>query len=145
MERSKMRELKFRAWDIKSKVMSFVNEHGYFGRAYESDNGYWQDTNLGHMLKRHNEGNSILMQYTGLKDKNGKGGFFKDIFKPEDENEELYLIDWFKDTASWVLTGLETGKVRWIENREQFRSDFQINFSKGEIIGNIYENPELLK
>lgn len=85
----------------------------------------------------------IVRQYTGLKDKNGKEIFEGDIVNVG--SGENFIIQTFEDTASFVGSGVETGKIRWIENREHFRSDFQINLSKSEIIGNIYENPELLK
>lgn len=77
-----------------------------------------------------------------LSDKNGKEYFTGDIVNAgQDEN---FVISYFEDTASYVGLGVKTGKTRWIENRENFRGEFQINLLESEIIGNINQNPELL-
>ena len=82
-----------------------------------------------------------LMQSTGLKDKNGKEIFEGDIVQFEDcyiETEFLYV---------------NTGIVEWsqgsftITNRESVRMEDLLDgeFLDVTIIGNIYENPELLE
>lgn len=90
------------------------------------------------------EADSIeLIQFTGLHDKHGKEIYESDVLNVgQDEN---FQVEYFNDTASWVLTGMETGKVRWIENREHCRGEGQINVSTSKIIGNIYEHPNLLQ
>jgi len=97
-----------------------------------------------------------IMQYTGLKDKNGKEIYEGDIMKVLDRD----WVDMERDTRTFVVyyakdafilttpTGIKeresenpnTYNKNWIEaklSREYGRDRF-------EIIGNIYENPELL-
>ena len=141
------REIKFRGkridnkqWFYGSLYYGFSEASGYKGigaylTAYEPENNSFTTYEIDP---------KTVGQYTGLKDKNGVDGFADDIVKAG--KDELFKIGWFEDTASWILSGLETGKVRWIECRENFcLNDFQINFKECEVIGNIYENPELLK
>ncbi len=77
--------------------------------------------------------NPILMQYTGLKDKNGKeiyeGDIIVEYLLP---NEYDYGIIEYLD-GSFV--------INWKSKMWQYL----INVSRREVIGNIYENPELLK
>ena len=73
-----------------------------------------------------------LMQYTGLKDKNGKEIYEGDIYHVGDKNIR-YLVVWFdsgfegKQLRSTSYAGLKS----WAKDIE--------------ILGNIYENPELLE
>lgn len=76
-----------------------------------------------------------LMQSTGLKDKNGKEIFEGDIVLVLDS---LYTV--FYDN--------EKGSYRLKPHDDRWNVDYMSNFSHGgnfEIIGNIYENPELLE
>ena len=77
----------------------------------------------------------ILMQYTGLKDKNGKEGYHHSLIKHESRNQGNPIeIVW--DDGSW--------KGRYCGSRF---SGFVLNqweMNQAEIIGHIYENPELL-
>ena len=75
-----------------------------------------------------------LMQYTGLKDKNGKEIYEGDIVKGKED--EPMLVIWRNDLASFGLT-----KKGWM-----FTHFFGETLEPEEcsIIGNIYENPELL-
>lgn len=79
---------------------------------------------------------AILMQSTGLKDKNGKEVFVGDIIKctrgclHEVYIEKEYGGTYFGGMPAVYLKGLREGYA-WTEHEE--------------IIGNIYENPELLE
>lgn len=137
-----MREFKFRA---------YVKEIGAIYDVYElySDGGVMV-VNYDFPLSN---GDIELMQYTGLKDKNGVEIYEGDIvmafsvfdmtydycFDKDNEPEKIYQICFddgcfqFKNTKQW-----SDGANDWrsIENVELF---------KVEVVGNIYENPELLK
>ena len=73
-----------------------------------------------------NEG-VILMQVTGLKDKNGIEIYEGDVWEIK-----------FKDPLEGLIT-----KRHLVEYKDGYLKRFKYDI--GEIIGNIYENPELLK
>lgn len=79
-----------------------------------------------------------LMQYTGLKDKNGKEIYEGDICKYDNgiTNSIPYIF-----TVHW-----DSVKARFCEANEGNKTDGSFLYSdKTEVIGNIYEHPELLK
>lgn len=113
-----MREIKFRAWC-----------------AGENEMVPWQELiDMEYQFNEFNvKGGLLFLQYTGLKDKNGKGIYEGDIFRiPPDKHhhyEERNSITFY--SGCWQLA--EHG-LYLIDYHE-----------RGEVIGNIYENPELLK
>jgi uncharacterized phage protein (TIGR01671 family) len=131
------REIKFRTWDEEEKKMYaldiFKTEDDSYGpefvlRTKESqDAATWIDTHC-------KESDCILMQFTGLKDKNGKEIYEGDIleFKNIDNIGE---VAWCFFDSAWGL------KVN-----DEFTNVISTYLvSPYEVIGNIYENPELLK
>lgn len=89
--------------------------------------------NYDHKIKNVHEvktSDLILMQCTGLKDKNNKLIFEGDIVKDLIIPEHPYIVVWFKGGFSLKST---------ISN-----SFLKFNTTQQEIIGNIYENAELL-
>ena len=71
------------------------------------------------------------MQYTGLKDKNGKEIYEGDLLK------QKIIVKWNEKFASWCLYREGWMFTHWFGE--------SCNPEECEIIGNIYENPELLK
>lgn len=94
-------------------------------------------------------------QFTGLTDKNGKRIFEGDILEFEDCGETGYEYKkcfYFTNRAvvAWRHSAWEFGKVMYrdscvLEEMYSSREDFIEIFNYSEIIGNIHDNPELLK
>lgn len=90
----------------------------------------------------------IVMQYTGLKDKNGVKIFEGDVIRHRDE-DEIQLIAY--QNGSFVELHIDNdiekyGKpIGWYDMNEEGSIFFDYTyFSDIEVIGNIYENPELI-
>ena len=113
------REIKFRAWDEKKKAIRDVTGINWY------DEYLWVDETpmTGDKLPIES---TPLMQSTGLKDKNGKDIYEGDIIKGE------HLIGEWVSGVDMLPTGVWFGGARFSEIK-----DF-------EIIGNLYENPNLL-
>lgn len=133
-----MREIKFRAWDTVNKVWRDIEE-----LIIGKNNAVVaiKDTN-GNIYQVH-EGQIVLMQYTGLKDKNGEeiyeGDFIRRFIedeKAEKQREQVFEIVWNNEYAEFEPLFHETG---W---RPVLKYVLE---SDCDVIGNIYENPELLK
>ncbi len=120
----KQREIKFRVWDGKEmREPPPLNE-------WDSHDGYmWSEYGA----------KGCIMQFTGLKDKNGKDIYEGDVFdsggkRGSDKSAILYEVHWDDEDACWGFKQLGgfclTGGI-----------------DKGEIgvVGNIHENPELLR
>lgn len=79
----------------------------------------------------------IFMQSTGLKDKNGKEIFEKDIL---DYNGRKVIVKWHGSYASFIYEFVDE-----LQNRTTEWQPLYLSYYHFEIIGNIYENPELLE
>lgn len=82
----------------------------------------------------------VLMQSTGLRDKNGKEIFEGDILCDEgieQENEFVYVTVSYKD-GMWVCDQITSDGCGYGGALNEFSDDYSV-------IGNIYENPALLE
>jgi len=129
-----MRDIKFRAWCKYIDHEIFKNQ-----MYYDIENWTFEDNNnnLGHMLQ-HPEGWEI-MQYTGMKDKYGKEIYEGDILGFKDKRYKKGLGERkeeikFDDDIYCEEYGSYIGFENFMEDCKTL-----------EVIGNIYENPELLK
>lgn len=137
-----MRELKFRAWDKKSKKIRIVESIGfgelsYYNEGYPVANMIGRDCIHDKDIIIHRDSyQHELMQYTGLKDKNGKEIYEGDIL----------LYDSGSKTSVFYKNGAfvrSYGNSNMYLLYDSFIEDGCLyNY---EVIGNIYENPELLE
>ena len=72
-----------------------------------------------------------IMQFTGLLDKDGKEIYEGDIFK---RDNDTYEVSWNGTDAEWQA---------WKSKMEYLHLDIY-EVETAEVIGNIYENPELI-
>ncbi len=138
-----MREIKFRAWSTLLKEMlnpgskEEIEEYPEYGLTVSFD---------GRIYEKDNEGTSCLMdnlklmQFTGLKDKNGKEIYEGDIVKLT-----TWRTCWETPSESIILIGSEECPFigcEWLKgenNLDDYKQKEEL-----EIIGNKFENPELL-
>ena len=79
----------------------------------------------------------VIMQSTGLYDKNGKEIFEKDIL---DYNGRKVIVKWHGSYACFIYEFVDE-----LKNRTTEWQPLYLSYYKFEIIGNIYENPEMLE
>lgn len=137
------REIKFRAWHKKKNKMYKVYrmcfadyQEGvfYYSKPYADGRSINAETG---------DQDIIIMQFTGLKDTNGKeiyeGDIIKRIAKRSCCGAVEYtiegVVEWFCE--GWVVreNGADIGDCAWANQKNETM----------EVIGNIYENPELLE
>ena len=80
----------------------------------------------------------VVQQYTGLKDKNGKEIYEGDILTYYNKYSDKIYTQIVKWDQMWAGFGLFEKDNKWCKE-----SDW-VKIANIEIIGNIYENPELL-
>ena len=122
-----MREIKFRAWDTIKKKMIYATIHDLIMWTNEH-RGEWVSFIEEHSLEE------PIMQYTGLKDKNGIEIYEGDVLR--DDYSGKYEVVWKSDKNSpgfklkTIVDPYPVGGFSWLGLT---------------VIGNIYEHPSLLE
>ncbi|APD22365.1 TPA: hypothetical protein VWC74_000201 [Streptococcus pneumoniae] len=128
---------RYRAWDVLSEEMideilmiSFVRKEiiGKLSNGFTSIPLKFEDERNGEDV--------VLMQSTGLFDKEGTEVFEGDILHHQIQTEYTFIVKYDKDNARWYGEGLS--RTYRIDITKEFLQYYKI-------IGNIYENPELLE
>lgn len=134
-----MREIKFRCWDKDEEVMFKQADIGSIDFSYKQIN--IENDQYSYLESYDKDGSFKLMQYTGLKDKNGVEIYEGDIAKESRKrvkNQRHFVVVWNNDIGSYTFKPLDKTETSY--------PCFNIGTIKSlEVIGNIYENPELLK
>jgi uncharacterized phage protein (TIGR01671 family) len=123
------REIKFRAWNKTKKQM--VETYAYFDKQ-----------GILHGVFTYPGSHYIPLQYTGLKDMNGKEIYEGDVLTVTSKSDYKYIttigLGWTDDDEyGWY----------WLSNQgtKNIIRDIYMVAERYEVIGNIYENPDLLK
>lgn len=143
------REIKFRVWDNKYRswmMADFGTIHGVGNFISAGGKGYWLPailknetlTDRIHEEIPFNGSNPrwVVQQYTGLKDKNGREIYEGDILKCKGYDRLFDIEEFYYNREVKHITA-STGEL-------EMSGYFSIPMDR-EVVGNIFENPELLK
>ncbi|PRR85545.1 YopX family protein [Clostridium luticellarii] len=120
------KEIKFRAWDKQNKNMEEVDLLG--SNVLHIKNSEWENIE-----------DFEVMQYTGLKDKNGVEIYEGDIIREQSKRlDKYFVVEWLDRIGSYSFQPVDKEAKSW--------PCFNFGSAKNlEIVGNIYKNKELLE
>jgi hypothetical protein len=124
------RQIRFRSWDLD---YNWMEDHFYLhssGTSYDTPSRTYDTPNI----EIDENPNLIVMQFTGLLDKNGKEVYEGDICYVEGLDNCSVRIDPLLGTTFTTSSGVDCSAYDSLAEDDTF-----------EVIGNIYENPELLE
>lgn len=125
---------KFRAWHHELGRMMLVETMYFFANGFEELQ--LNDSVMNDSIPASPD-EIELMQSTGLKDKNGKEIFEKDILDYKGRN---VIVKWHGSYASFIYEFVDE-----LQNRTTEWQPLYLSYYHFEVIGNIYENHELLE
>ncbi|MDT2759291.1 YopX family protein [Enterococcus xiangfangensis] len=123
---------KFRAWWIQDEVMTHIDTLEFLQGGIRVSDGCWHEKFLGDEV--------ILMQSTGFKDKNGTEIFVGDIVIHTQKS--INYGDVYHNDYAEVFQQ-QNGAYR-IRGKHIYEMDAFCNRKRLEMVGNIFENVELL-
>ena len=116
---------KFRAWSKNHKILSEV-----------INIDFWTENTITENFIDRDFDDIILMQSTGLCDKEDTEVFEGDILHHQIQTDYPFIVKYDKDNGRWYGDGLS--RTYRIDITKEFLQYYKV-------IGNIYENPELLE
>lgn len=126
-----MREIKFRAWDKTLKSWTNYSIDDDLLMFYDKHAECWETDQEGERF--------ILCQYTGLKDNEDREIYEGDIVKAISFARWIGVVKYSDENQAFIFDDLDK---KYRGKSTVFMNQFDDGF---EILGNIYENPELLK
>ncbi len=143
-----MREIKFRG----RRVDNGKWVYGFYAKRVYVEPG--SPATVFHYIvvpDRHNESWNFyevypkVLQFTGFRDKHGKDIYEGDIVEVKDRRYELHgigIVEWDKENGLWMIYFPDTQGATML--RDWLPKEYEASLSI-EVIGNVYENPELLE
>lgn len=129
-----MREIEFRAKGLYKDRWYY----GYYVEHKRSMQNYIIDLDEEVMNTEHLVDKNTLGQYTGIKDKNGTKIFEGDIVKGNFPYAKIGKIIWDKKRCGMYVKPIS------IFGRAAYDKYYKLNSCSLEVVGNIYDNPELV-
>lgn len=122
---------KYRAWNKEKKIMCYKHE--------DEEQNWFDGVCCSDVEMINSRLNSDLsayeyMQYIGVDDKNGKEIYEDDIVLSDDG--KVGQVQWFEEHLAFMI---------WCGTDNKVYFAYENDFSKIEVIGNVYENADLLK
>jgi len=136
------REIKFKVWDVINKRIFPFEEAVSTGVDISTPDGRNYQMPLFSVAFVDNKHKLIALQYTNLNDKNGKELYDGDIVKVRESNEQS-SISYENKLIVW-----DNVELRWGLSHKDFSIFSEpLNYFKGslELVGNVFENKDLLK
>lgn len=138
------RSIKFRVWDNKSLRFLSENEFTLFKNGCLNLKSKTITNPSENTLDQYyfSENRFTIQQFTGLLDKNGREIYEGDIVQYNRRSSYdgiNFEVKWSEDNWGWVLVSKNKDYLINEQTPEGYRYEFI------EIVGNIFENPDLLK
>ena len=148
-----MREIKFRMYDTKQKGWVMPPNHQVESEmpiqdAFDKISPNPKILKLGEYAGRY-----ILMQYTGFKDKRREEIYEEDILRidlgikmaSEIEESHYFYVKVYFESGCWMVSGVSGWKPFGYSDWTLSGTLTNAANEKVEVVGNVFENPELLK